>query len=389
MHKFLKLQLIAGLASATLTTGASAAIFGGDGLDIKKFCETAAPRQTVAYIDTRILIDGDQRWAEQLMSKLTSSLMPSEVVTLVGLDTERGQSTEVWSGCYPDYSPERLETLKKEGGGFFSGDPVKALKEQQGLFKTQLGAALGKLLTDNMRPAQAVEINPAAPPQKQIIRALASDEARLENRTGENRVILYSDMIENSDLGMALTAKDKAGEAAASTLGLNLQNASLYAYGALSTLKSRGPEAEKAEKYWAGFFHSADAQLIAFAPELGMSASTPVEALHYEISVSVAGNQRLGRMSLFVDRNGAVHDSYITLSSSGRSYIKGGTFLCKGETCQLEGETPEPVVTTDGHAMLKAGGTRDALKGQLSLEGAKLPDGSPATFAMTAKLILQ
>jgi hypothetical protein len=117
---------------ALLTTPASVwAIFGADEFKIEKFCEANSPRQTLIYVDEKILVKGETQWAKDMLAKLAGNLMPSEPVMLVKLATDTGETQELWKGCYPDYTATEFVKIKHENGGFFGSDPVKQLKHQQ------------------------------------------------------------------------------------------------------------------------------------------------------------------------------------------------------------------------------------------------------------------
>src|SRR5690349_454236 len=113
-------------------TSARAALFGAEGLD-PAFCNRPTARQTVVYVDDMMMTDGKTEWATKLSTKLKATLAPGERVTVVRLSPANGQSHEVWSGCWPDYSAADRQRIAAESH-FFSRSPIAALEDQQKFF---------------------------------------------------------------------------------------------------------------------------------------------------------------------------------------------------------------------------------------------------------------
>ena len=375
-----------GLALLTASSGAGA-IFGADEFKIEKFCEIKSPRQTLIYVDDKTLVKGETQWAKDLLAKLSGNLMPSEPVTLVKLAPETGETQELWKGCYPDYTATEFVKIKSENGGFFGSDPVKQLKNQQAFFRKQLGDALGKLLNQSGHNRSEVQIDITQPPKKQIIRALSNDGARFDSTHGVIRAIIYSDMIENSDLGSSL--KPKAEIPPATNLALDFKNTVFYVYGAGSTLSEQGAIKDGIKSYWEAFLNSAEGHLLGFGSNLMVASNVPVTLQTYAVEIYINKDKdiRRGKMQLFIDRDGHLQDSFITVANKRQSMLQEGSFICQDASCTLSTHAPTSVITAQGSAELNLAGSLDNLKGTIQIPNAKLPDGRDAVFDMTAKLI--
>ena len=98
--------LLLGLALCPLVNPAAAeGLFGGGNRLDPSFCKAAINiRQTVIYVDDSIIATGDTGWARTIYDKLRSTLVPGEPTALVELSPMNGQSTQLWSGCWPDYT---------------------------------------------------------------------------------------------------------------------------------------------------------------------------------------------------------------------------------------------------------------------------------------------
>jgi hypothetical protein len=339
------------------------------------------------YVDEKNLVKGETQWAKELLAKLAGNLMPSEPVTLVKLATETGETQELWKGCYPDYTVAEFAKIKSDNGGFFGGDPVKQLKNQQAFFRKQFGDALGKLLNQSGGSRSEVQIDVNQPPKKQIIRALSNDGARFDSTHGAIRAIIYSDMVENSDLGSSL----KKGESAAINLDLALdfKNAVFYVFGAGSTLSGQGAITDGIKSYWEALLNSSEGHLSGFGSNLIVASSVPVSLQTYAVEIIINKDKdiRRGKMQLFIDREGHLQDSFITVANKRQSGLQEGLFSCQEANCTLSAHAPTSVITAQGSAEIKLTGPLDNLKGTIQIPDAKLPDGREATFDMIAKLI--
>jgi len=384
-HKRLVFARTIGLA--LLSTPISVwAIFGADEFNIEKFCEAKSPRQTLIYVDEKILIKEETQWAKDLLAKLSTNLVPSERVTLVRLAPETGETHDLWKGCYPDYNQTEFAKVKQENGGFFGNDPVKQLKHQQAFFRKQLGDALGKLLNQSGRNRSEVQIDINHPPKKQIIRALSNDGARFDSSHGAVRAIIYSDMVENSDLGSSI--KSKADSAAVNS-ALDFKNAVIYVYGAGSTLSGQGAITDGIKSYWEKLINSSEGHLSGFGANLTVTSSAPVSLQAYAVEILIDKDKdiRSGKMQLFIDNEGHLQDSFISVTNKRQSLLQEGAFNCQEARCTLSAHVPTSLITAQGVAEIKLNGPLDTLRGTIQIPEAKLPDGRDAIFEMTAKLI--
>ena len=363
------------------------AIFGADEFRIEKFCQSdlKRPRQTLIYIDNQVLVKGDSQWAKDLLAKLSANLMPSEPVTLVEMSPISGEMQELWQGCYPNYTSAELEKIKKESNSFFGSDPIKQLKNQQAFFRKQLGDALGKLLIAKGRNSAEIKINDDEPPKKQIIRAFSNDGARFDSTHGAIRVIIYSDMIENSDLGSSLNEKTVGSD---KTLSLDFKNAVFYVYGVGVTLSSQGIATDRIKSYWKDILDASTGHLIGFGSNLIIPTTVPLSIHSYDIEVIVdkKNDIRNGKMQFFVDHEGHLQDSFISIANKVQSIIQDGSFLCKDTKCTLSANTKNSVITTEGNNEIKLTGSIEHQSGSLQIPNAKLPNGKDAVFDITSEL---
>ena len=320
-------------------------IFGGqDKLD-PAFCKPRNIRETVIYVDDSILVTNEETWFRALYEKLAATLVPGERTTLVQLSPATGRSTERWSGCWPAYSA--AETIKLSNQiTLFSTDPLKGLKQQQDLFARGIGVALRVIEKVNPRDALPT-VDPENPPQRSLIRALVSDEARYAHSQTTIRAIMYSDLVENSDLGSSLKSLPSPPVNYGSKLGTYLRRSVFYVFGVGRDLKSAGVAQDNIRTFWNEAFRSMGANVAGLGSDLNVPNVTPTIARNYDLLLKDGGETLAGRMALLVDNDGALVDSWLGIVRL-RSASMTGTFRCTSkaqQSCALQATTIGGVAT--------------------------------------------
>ena len=360
----------AAVAAALAWAHPAWALFDAEGLD-PAFCQQPTVRQTVVYVDDTVMVDGQTEWAAKLTSKLRATLTPGETVAVVRLSPKTGQSKELWSGCWPQYTPE--QRAKIEGQTYIlSASPLTKLGDQQKYFFHDLGVALTSIYTDSKRPLAAVQFTADHAPPKQIIRALASDEGRFANSQRTVRAIIYSDMAENSDLG-SVFQPSQPPQALGQTLGSYLRRSVFYAYGVGGNVSGMATFAEQAKRFWTGALKSLSATLIGMGSDLNVANTLPVRSYASPINVTFDGQDLDGRLSLLADADGTLVDSWVGVSRLGTAGLTG-TFRCDatGGSCRLDGATTTGLATNAPTEMLTMTGSSQAMTGQLGVRVQKL-----------------
>jgi hypothetical protein len=310
-----------------------------------------------------------------------ANLMPSEPVTLVKSATESGTVQKRWKACYPDIPVAEMEKRKQTAGileKLTTADPTKQLKEQQAVFKAQMAGALDKVLAENVHETAA-----DSSAKKQIVRALENDLARFDARNGAIRVIVYSDMLENSDLINGLSAKPKEAKALADARKLNFQNAVFHVFGSGKS----GSNADGLKDFWEALIEGGSGNLADMGSELVLNAKAPDAFKIYYVEIELSKDDvRRGKLRLFVDSDGKLQESVITVGTKQRSLLDDGEFLCQQENCTLQAKARRPVVVAEGKEEFKLSGSPENLTGKLQIPGTKLNDGKEAVFNMTIKL---
>lgn len=357
---------------------AQAQLLGSNGLD-KSFCNTKSVRETVVYIDDSLMIENKTAWVPELIRKMKASLAPGERTVVVQLSPGSGKSTEIWGGCWPEYTPEQRAKLEKDGPYILKKNPLTALEEQQGFFARDFNAAVSKIYFETKRPIGEVNFEASKAPKKQLLRALASDEARFGNSRVTIRAIVYSDMIENSDLGSVFKSPEGANWVNYSEkLGTHLRRSVFYIYGVGLDVVNGPSSLESAKRFWTNALRSMSATVGGFGADLNVPNGIPVSAWSFDSTLMLGDQELTGKLSVLTDLDGNTVDSWIGFN---RLSIAGlvGTFHCDTGSCKLDATTTSGLATDSPSEDVVLRGPPGRLTGTLGVKGAK-------NFSLTAVL---
>jgi len=376
MRRFLTIVALIGSFSFFGGGHATAGLFSTEGLD-PAFCKIKTVRQTVVYIDDTMMIDGRIEWAQKISEKLKATLTPGERVAVVRLSAETGESSELWAGCWPNFSPEQREKLESQTY-FFSESPTKSLEDQQRFFLHDLGAAFTKVYAAAKRPESEVRFDAANPRKKQILRALTSDDGRFSNSLTNIRAIVYSDLMENSDLGSVYKPAEDQKTNFASRLGSRFNRGIFYAFGVATDVNGGEALPEHAKAFWQSALRSMSASIGGFGADLNVPNAIPIERADYQLNLKFDDQELPGKLYMLIDRDGNLIDSQIgfnRLSISGLT----GTFVGDGDKYKLDGSTIGGIATSSPSEMVHLSGSASAPSGELGVQGTKY------VFDLTAK----
>lgn len=352
---------------------ARAQMFGAQTKLDPSFCRSRNIRETVVYVDDSMLVSGQDEWFRKLYSKLAATLVPGERTTLVELSPLTGQSTERWSGCWPAYT--RAERDKLAGQmHLFSADPLETIKEQQGLFARGIGVALRQIENAHPRTAQQAAVNVEDPPRKSILRALASDESRYANSQATIRAIMYSDLVENSDLGLSLKPVAGMPVNCGARLGTYLRRSVFYIFGAGVNNEQGGAEQDAIRAFWNEALHSMAANVAGIGSDLTVPNEVPTSAKNYDLLLKDGTQTLVGRLALLVDDDGVLVDSWLGIVRLRTAAISG-TYKCIGSgpdtACSLQATTLGGVVTMSPTETISMTGSGDdgSLTGKIGVPG--------------------
>lgn len=346
----MKRLLLAAVALATLgfsTSSNAEGLFGGSNTLDPSYCNGHSIRQTVIYVDDTMLVSGQNDWFHVIYDKLTATLVPGERTTLVELSPSTGQSTERWTGCWPAYTPAETAKLASQSH-IFSTSPLANLKTQQGFFWRDIGIAVENIEKVHARSASQVMINPDNPPHQSIIRTLVSDGARYSHTQETIRAILYSNLVENSDLGSVFQPLPNPPIDYGAKLGAFLRRSVFYIFGMATDVKGDGSAQDTIRAFWTAAFQSMAANIGGMGTDLNVPNVVPTVAHNFDLLLKDGSSTLNGRLSLLVASDGTLVDSWLGIVRL-RTAALNGTYICSGPTdtpsCILQAATTGGVVS--------------------------------------------
>ncbi len=357
---------------------ARAQLFGSEGLD-PSWCKLATVRQTVVYVDDMMMVDGQTSWASHLMDKLRATLTPGESVTVVRLSPANGRSSEMWHGCWPSLTDaQRAADAKKVY--LLQANPTTRVAEQQRFFARDFGGALTRIYLAAKRPGDDAKIDAADPPQKEIIRALASDGGRFSDATQTIRAIIYSDLAEHSDLGNAFAPLPQPFPNLGERLGTYLRHGVIYDYGLADDITGGEDVPERMRAFWSAALRRMAAVPAGMGSDLNVPNVLPVQAATYDVSLSFGSDTLDGKLALLAGSDGELVDSWIGISRLPDAGVTG-TYRCADSKCRVDATTTSGVATSSRSEQLTlTGPARGPLTGHLGV------NGTAYLYRITAKL---
>ena len=361
---------LAAFLALSSTMPVAAQLFGSRGLDTR-FCEQPAVRQTVAYIDDMMMVDGRTEWAVKLSDKLRATLAPGERVTVVRISPSSGQSSELWSGCWPAYSDAALADIRKQNY-LFQKNPLTSLSEQQTYFLQGFGGALTTIYNTGKQQLAEVRFSAAHPHPKQSVRALASDDGRFANSKITIRAIIYSDFAENSDLASVFQKSDTPPEFG-QKLGSYLRRGVIYGFGIGDDVFDSPGFNESAKTFWGTALRSMAATLAGIGADLNVPNTLPIHSYNFTVNLTLNGQKLDGRLSLLTNADGDLVDSWLGISRLAPVALNG-SFVCKSAdldaACRLDATTLGGVATTSpSEALAMSGTVKAGINGKLGVRG--------------------
>jgi hypothetical protein len=333
--------------------------------DLKKYCgQEGINRQTVFYLDQSIIAKKDTNWFRDILNK--AKFLPGERIQVVTIKEGGSTVEQAWDTCYPAYTSQNYNAVKKnEGfGSVFTGGIDDALKNDSKAFITRLQQALAHPLQQT-RHEQAPKYEREFP-RKKLVEAFYYDSKRLDLKNGIARVIVFSDMIENSDLVKHVSfdpIKDAASVSERFPVFFN--HASFYIYG-INYTNSDTALNEKMERFWRQYFIKSGAEIAHYGTQLVLPrADGMFSAVSYKGKLTQSDGKRLATaMRLAYLPNGdlihswlSVGDNFMTLS---------GNISCSGQNCEVDAKIKESGFEYfKPNDVVKLGGTLSDMRGQI------------------------
>lgn len=353
-------------------------------------------RRTVVYVDKQSLSlsPDEQGWFHALNQMLQQTMTTAEHLEIVVLDSAEGTAKAHGSTlCYPVIEERYHDRFASKGiSSLLTNDVIDQLPELQREVEVQMQDRVGAGYSGAAQTRQQLAAESLG--ERHLLRALQADAARFGGDL-PTRVIIYSDMVENSGLAgleaiLSADAEQRLELAAAAVDGLprlNFKGAMVYGFGTGAVLED--PAATDA---LSGFMQQAvylaNGYPVAFSRELAVSAVRPSSMARYDLEVEADGRRLQGRMQLMVDADGRLTDSFVDLGTGNRSaHFEDGRLICsQADRCQLEGRLATALLFEDPENVFLEG-SQDSLSGHLGFRNDRMADtDNPALLPVAAEV---
>ncbi len=303
--------------------------------DLKKYCgQESVHRQTVLYLDQSIIAKKDENWYKDIVNKI--KFLPGERLQVIIIKTGGSTVEQAWDSCYPSYTKERYQTLKSnEGlGSLFTGGVDDNLSNDVNSFNKWFLNALAYPLAET-RHDNTPSYKKGEFPSKNLIESFYYDSKRLDIENGISRVIVFSDMVENSSLLHHDNLDPiKLAEDVAVRFPMFLNHSSFYIYG-ISYTNNESILNIKLENFWKSYLLKSGAHIEHYGTQLVLPKSNEIFDAHSYSGFLIQsdGKKLASKMRLASSRNGELIYSWLTI---GDYYMPlKGTINCSGANCEV------------------------------------------------------
>lgn len=355
--------------------------------DLKRYCnQDGVHRQTVLYLDQSIISKTDALWYRDIVNKL--KFLPGEKVQVVTVKSGGPEVELAWEACYPSYTPVTYKKLKEKTGliNLFTGDVDDKLKSDQGFFNKNFQSALAHPLIGTKHDTKP-RFTKDTFPMKKLVEALYYDAKRMEFEKGVSRVVMFSDMIEKSNLlDHNRFEPHKSAEQVSERFPMFLSYASFSIYGINYTHGESDLNA-KMERFWRQYLLKSGASIAHYGSQLVLHKNTDMFELDaYDgYLVQSDGRKVAAKMRLGYFDNGELTNSVLTL---GDEYLPlAGSISTSGKNVEVKASiTDSTFKGFEKKDVLNLKGSPSMLKGVIGARDDRTVDEKGEVYRFSIEL---
>lgn len=328
-------------------------LFNNPNSILESFCEYETNRQTIIYVDQSVVSVSDEDWFRDILNRITYT--PAERVSVRIISDSNSRSTEVWSACHPSLTSEQYSSARQRDNVFRRGID-RQLQDASSAFNNFKMTALSYALLNNTRSeTPAYTLNTF--PKKSIVEALYYDSSSFRLNGMTSRIIIFSNMVENSELFSPSSHSSDGfdpyalARSASSRFPVNFNNSEVYVYGVGYT-HNIGTLDRSLRKFWGMWMLKSNAYLSSFDRQLHLPEYTkPISTFSYRgVLRQIDGPSVASRLRLSYTTDGTLTNSWLGVSEM-RFPLKGQK-ICNGDSCII---TAEIVYADENNNFLRAG----------------------------------
>lgn len=303
--------------------------------NLKSYCGQY-DRQTVIYLDQGIISKKDPNWFKDILNKL--KFLPGEQVQVVTINHGGSVVEEAWSGCYPALTEERYQKEKAQEGftSLVTGGVDDKLKNDQKMFSKWLKQGLAAPLARTQH-SDVPRYTESSFPIKKLVEALYYDAPRLDLKNGISRVILFSDMVEKSELvGDYSNSAEDTAKKVKKRYPAFFNHADFFVYGIKYTNDDSRINSWL-EEFWRTYLGNSGAYIKSYSTQLVVPKAISSLKVHSYSGMITGkdGDKYSVQLRLGYDQSGLLAHSVYALDNEGYYLPLRGDFKCKGNNCVL------------------------------------------------------
>jgi hypothetical protein len=314
-------------------------LVNADGLlrtsNLDKYCQVdPGSRQTIIYLDQNIIASKDPNWYKDLINKV--EYRAGEKIQIVNIN-DGGSTVElIWETCHPSVTEQRLKELKdSEGvGALFTGGVVDNLASDKKFFDRQFVRALSHPVSKT-RHETAPTYDKASFPVKKLVEAIYYDSKRVDVDDVFSRVIIFSDMIENSELfDLATFDPISAADTVSKRYPMFLNYASFQIYGINYTNRETRIN-ENVRDFWNQYLLLSGAYVEQYGAQLAIGEETSDWQFYkYKGHVNVSNVKGAASYRMIVGDDGKIHHGWLEIADMFLPMT--GEVSCSGQNCKID-----------------------------------------------------
>lgn len=352
-------------------------------------------RETIIYLDKELLSRNELAWFGEINQVLQQTMTSAEPLELVVVDSKAG-SVKAYGEtlCYPFLEKKYHERFRTSGiKSLLTNDLIDELPELEKEFERDMQRQIMPAFDDvpDTLPIRGVDEMES----RHLLYALQSDASRFSGDLPK-RVLIYSDMVENSDVAnfQAILDADNrdemvelAWESHEKLPRLDFQGAMVYVFGVGGSLDD--PAAiEPLSTFWRQIIYMANGHPVELSQELSVRPIRPANTYRYDVTTHFPSRELIGKMQLLTEEGGRITDSFISMGVKGRSsHFVDGRMICnENDVCQMEARLATAVAFEGEEAeTLYMEGSRNSLDGHIGFRNDRLADSeNPALLSISA-----
>jgi hypothetical protein len=267
-------------------------------------------------------------WGLTILNRL--ELAPREVLTVIAVDPQTFEITEVFNTCYPKLTDTEIATDRKARrlvDKLISSDPSDQQRENLQTFDARLKNSLNKIVAESKKFKDG--------DRRDVLGAIAFDKDRYSDPDAIYRLIIYTD-------GTIKEAKSQGS--LADRYPANFAGAEVSVFGVNGNVQD--DELQEKKRTFETFFLKNWAHLLTFSPSLPQQTSRLYPAAtRMDGTYDGGGAQGPIKLALFASQQGEIVSGWLAFNVGCQTlYVPfSGDYRCKAGDCKLNAKCTESI----------------------------------------------